>query len=58
MQKYKTNVKILKDLCEDYLSYLDKYGNECAYTDRKLEDILGYAEEIKEKYQKDVGGIV
>lgn len=57
MQKYKTNVKILKDLCEDYLSYLDKYGNECAYTDRKLEDILGYAEEIKEKYQKD-GGII
>ena len=53
MKRYKNKIKELKDLCEDYLTCVSQYGNECAYTDRKLENILETATKIKEEYDKD-----
>ena len=53
MKNYKKDVKELKTLCDDFLSCVEQYGNECAYTDRKLEDILAAAKTISDKYEKE-----
>lgn len=53
MKQYKKKIEKLQVLCKDYLNCVNDYGNECAYTDRKLETILEFATIIKEQYNKD-----
>lgn len=53
MKQYKCMIEDLKTLCEDYLIEVETLGNECAYTDRILEDILHKALAIKETYDND-----
>lgn len=33
--------KIINE-CKQYLNYLNNFGNECAYTDRMIENIIHY----------------
>ena len=47
-------VKELHKCCSEYINFVETYGNECAYTDRIVEKIIGKAEELKIKYDEEV----
>lgn len=49
--KFKDDVKKLKEKCDIYLNEVNAIGNECAYTDRLLEDVLDVSQSLKTKYQ-------
>lgn len=53
MQNYNKHIKILRDKCDVFLKEVEAIGNECAYTDRLLEDILEYADKVKQVYEQD-----
>ena len=53
MKNYKEEVKQLRDKCNVFLKQVKELGNECAWTDRKLEDILEFANKIKKDYEED-----
>ena len=54
MKSYKNKVKELRNKCDEFLQQVNGLGNECAWTDRKLEAILDCAEELKEEYYEDM----
>lgn len=54
MKSYKNKIKELRNKCDEFLQQVNSLGNECAWTDRKLEDILDCAEKLKEEYYKDL----
>ena len=54
MKNYKNKIKELRNKCDEFLQQVDSLGNECAWTDRKLEDILEFAEKLKREYDKDL----
>ena len=54
MKNYKKMVKLLYKECEIFLSQVEALGNECAWTDRMLENIFETADKIKEEYYKEV----
>lgn len=45
-------VKKIKDSCNDYLVYVKTY-NECAYTDRKIENILDNLNKLAVSYENN-----
>lgn len=53
MQNYNKSIKTLRDKCDVFLKEVKAIGNECAYTDRLLEEILEYADTIKQTYKQD-----
>lgn len=53
MKNYKKKVIRLYGLCKDFIDAVETCGNECAWTDRKLENILDYAEKLKKEYNKN-----
>lgn len=53
MKSYKNKIKELRDKCDEFLQQVNGLGNECAWTDRKLEDILELASKIKKDYYKE-----
>ena len=53
MQNYEKSIKTLRDKCDVFLKEVKAIGNECAYTDRLLEEILEYADTIKNTYEED-----
>lgn len=53
MKNYKKKVTKLYCLCRDFIDAVETCGNECAWTDRKLENILDYAEKLKKEYNKN-----
>ena len=54
MKQYKEKVEVLKNMCENYLFFVQGCGNENVASDRLLEALLNKATEIKEEY--DQGG--
>lgn len=53
MKNYKNKIKELRDKCNEFLQQVNSLGNECAWTDRKLEEILETAKTISDKYEKE-----
>lgn len=53
MKSYKNKIKELRNKCDEFLQQVNSLGNECAWTDRKLEDILEFASKIKKDYYKE-----
>lgn len=49
---FKKNVEKLVKKCEKFLSQVESLGNECAWTDRVIEQIIEEAEKIKKKYEE------
>ena len=47
-------VKEISELCKEYLGFVESVGNECAYTDRMIEEIINKANELKIKYDEEV----
>ena len=47
-------VKEISELCKEYLGFVESTGNECAYTDRMVEEIINKAKELKIKYDEEV----
>lgn len=39
-------------LCKSYLDYVELMGNECAFTDSIVENIIKKSSELKEKYDE------
>ena len=53
MKQYKEKVESLKNMCENYLFFVQDCGNENAASDRMLEVLLNKATEIKQEYDQD-----
>lgn len=53
MKQYKKDVEALKNICENYLFFVQGCGNENAVSDRMLEALLDKAMKIKQKYDQD-----
>ena len=53
-QTMKEIVKKINELCKEYLGFVESAGNECAYTDRVVEEIISKANELKTKYDEEV----
>ncbi len=49
---YKEYVEALRGKCDVFLSQVESIGNECAWTDRALENILAAADELKQVYYR------
>lgn len=47
-------VMAIQLLCEEYHCYLKDFGNECAYTDRVVEQIIEKASELKIRYDEEI----
>ena len=47
-------VKELQEYCVEYINFTESFGNECAYTDSLVEKIINKAEDLKNKYSKEV----
>lgn len=47
-------VKEIKKYCDEYLGYVERIGNECAYTDSIVECIIKKGKELKIKYDEEV----
>lgn len=45
-------VSMIKNCSLDYIQYIKKYGNDCAYSDRIIENILKYADNLRELYNQ------
>ena len=43
-------VKEISELCKEYLGFVESAGNECAYTDIVVEEIISKAHELKKEY--------
>lgn len=54
MKSYKNKIKELRNKCDEFLWQVNSIGNECAWTDRKLEAILELADKIKADYEEEV----
>ena len=54
MKSYKNKIKELRNKCDEFLQQVSSIGNECAWTDRKLEAILELASKIKKDYEEEV----
>lgn len=50
---YKPNVTQLNQKVKEFLQCVKNIGNECAYTDRLLEEILSSADSLKRAYNQD-----
>ena len=53
MKQYKEKVEALKNVCENYLFFVQCCGNENATSDVILEVLLDKAMEIKQEYDQD-----
>lgn len=53
MKNYKEKVQQLKTACDEFLSQVNSMGNENAWTDRKLEQIIDIATNIIIEYRND-----
>ena len=53
MKQYKKDVEALKNICENYLFFVQGYGKENAVSDIILKVLLDKAMEIKQKYDQD-----
>ena len=53
MQNYEKSIITLRDKCDVFLKEVKAIGNECAYTDALLEEILKAADTIKQDYEQD-----
>lgn len=45
-------VSMIKNCSLDYIQYIKNYGNDCAYSDRMIETLLKYADNLKEVYNQ------
>ena len=43
-------VKEINELCKEYIGFVESVGNECAYTDSVVEEIIRKANELKKEY--------
>lgn len=50
----KAQIKVVRDLCRTYLAYVNRIGNECAYTDTVIDRIVSETKTL-EKMQKARG---
>ena len=39
-------------MCKEYLDFVEGFGNECAYTDRIVEEIMDESDRLKKAYDK------
>lgn len=53
MKQYKDKIIALKNICDNFLFFVEACGNENATSDRMLECILDKAMEIKQEYDQD-----
>lgn len=53
MESMVTDIKKIHNKTQGFLNYLTTYGNECAYTDRMVEQIIDFAHELEEKYNRN-----
>ena len=51
--QYKRFVEELKQQVDTYLQQVNSIGNECAYTDRLLEQIITKAKQIEQVYHNN-----
>ena len=49
-KKIKSIINKIKYECNDYLNYVNNY-NECAYSDRKIEDIIINLKKLEQLYK-------
>ena len=55
MDKKLSIVKKIQAICNEYEEYINTFGNECAYSDRMLEDIVENSCELaKESGNNDI----
>lgn len=48
----KKDVQAIKSRCEQWLNYVSSIGNECAYSDRMIEEILVAAKKLEVDFNK------
>lgn len=48
----KKSVKRIYKMCQDYLDFVECFGNECAYTNSIVEEIMKESENLKKAYDK------
>ena len=53
MQNYEKSIKTLRNKCDVFLKEVKAIGNECAYTDRLLEEVFEFVDSIKQTYEQD-----
>ena len=56
MKKDKKIVELIKEIteqCQDFTNTVDSMGNQCAWTDRKIEAILKKMTELKQVYESN-----
>lgn len=53
MESMLNEVKKINRETKEFLNYLETYGNECAYTDRMIENIIQYSHELEKKYHQN-----
>lgn len=51
-KQVETLVKNVADECQNWLTEVSNLGNQCAYTDRIIENIIARAKELEAKYEK------
>ena len=49
---YKEYVVKIDNKTKEFLGFVNSIGNECAYTDRIVEDILASADALRDAYRK------
>ena len=50
---YKKYIKKLNKKTQIFLAYVNTTGNECAYSDRMVEDIIKYSKHLEKQYNKN-----
>lgn len=50
---YKDNVVKVNEKVQDFLQYIESIGNECAYTDSIIEEIIETSDSLKRAYQQE-----
>jgi hypothetical protein len=48
----KKSVKKIYKMCKDYLDFVEGVGNECAYTDSIVREIINESDNLKKAYDK------
>ena len=46
----KKSVKKIYKMCKDYLDFVEGVGNECAYTDSIVREIINESDNLKKAY--------
>lgn len=56
-KKIAREMKRLSSFTKEFNEFVDTFGNQCAYTDRMVEQIIEISKEIEKLYQDNFGNL-